>query len=269
MTTGQQGRVAAPSDGVMHRHFEAIADDYSRVRTLDAEPVRRIARLLPRRPGLVVADVGCGDGRYTELLLEELNAPRLICVDSVPEMLAQAEARLALAGAPEVVAVRARAEDFAPAAGSLDAILSFNAVHHFALGPFLECSEAALRPGGRLFIYTRLQSQNARTIWGRYFPRFAERETRLRTLPELRGAVAERAGLSLEGATHFRFPRTASLRRLCDQARSRHYSTFALYEPDEFEAALRAFADSIRSQFPDPDRVSWVDENLLLEVGRR
>ena len=166
MTTGQQGRVAAPSDGVMHRHFEAIADNYSRVRTLDIEPVRRIARLLPRRPGLVIADVGCGDGRYTELLLEELDAPQLICVDSVPEMLARAEARLALAGAPEVLAVCARAEEFAPAAGSLDAILSFNAVHHFALGPFLECAEAALRPGGRLFVYTRLQSQNERTIWG-------------------------------------------------------------------------------------------------------
>src|SRR5437667_68205 len=32
--------------------------------------------------------------------------------------------------------------------------------------------EAPVRAGGQLFIYTRTPQQNARTIWGRYFPRF-------------------------------------------------------------------------------------------------
>jgi hypothetical protein len=31
-----------------------------------------------------------------------------------------------------------------------------------------------LKGAGRLFIYTRLRSQNRRNIWGRFFPRFHE-----------------------------------------------------------------------------------------------
>jgi ubiquinone/menaquinone biosynthesis C-methylase UbiE len=43
-------------------------------------------------------------------------------------------------------------------------------VHHFDLGRFLAAAARVLKPGGQLFIYTRTPQQNARTIWGQYFP---------------------------------------------------------------------------------------------------
>ena len=267
--TIEQQETATQGEALMRRHFEGIAPRYSGLRTLDVEPILHIAERLPRRPGLHVADVGCGDGRYTCLLFEALLAPRLICVDSVEEMLFEAWRRLHAAGARDVRTVCCTAEQFVPEPGSLDALLSFNAVHHFALGSFLDRAEVALRPGGRLFVYTRLPEQNARTIWGRFFPGFAERETRLYTLEELRGAVEERPGLRFESSTPFRHPRVAQLSRLCEQARERHYSTFALYEPEELESSLRAFEEAIRREFADPGRVRWVDENVLIEVCRR
>ena len=44
------------------------------------------------------------------------------------------------------------------------------------LGRFLAAGARVLKPGGLLFIYTRTPQQNARTIWGRYFPGFTEHE---------------------------------------------------------------------------------------------
>lgn len=55
--------------------------------------------------------------------------------------------------------------------------------------------------------------------------------------------------------------------RLVDQARSRHYSTFSLYDDAEFEAAIGAFEDNIRRHYDDPGRIDWVDRNLMLQVG--
>ena len=59
---------------------------------------------------------------------------------------------------------------------------------------------------GRLFVYTRLPEHNARSIWGRYFPGFAQRETRLLTLGELHGAIKGTPGLRFTAATCFPLP---------------------------------------------------------------
>jgi hypothetical protein len=63
--------------------------------------------------------------------------------------------------------------------------------------------------GGRLFVYTRTPEQNARTIWGRWFPGFTEREQRLYS------------------------EATLTDERLRAQVEGRHHSTFSLYRPDE------------------------------------
>ena len=100
-----------------------------------------------------------------------------------------------------------------------------------------ECRKcrAAVHDGGYVFIYTRLPEQNARTIWGHYFPEFCEHETRLYELGQMHDCIEAFGRLYLERVTCFRFPRVASLERLLQQARNHHYSTFALYEPAEFE----------------------------------
>jgi malonyl-CoA O-methyltransferase len=159
-------------------HFERVAAVYESLRTTDEAPVVAIGQFLPGRP-VTGLDIGCGTGRYTRLLRGLLpEGSRLIAADVSAAMLAQLQAgqRGHAAG---VVPLLAAAEALPLRGASLDVVTAFNCVHHFSLGRFLAAAAAALRPGGQLFIYTRTPRQNARTIWGRYFPGFTEREQRL------------------------------------------------------------------------------------------
>src|SRR2546423_12592727 len=96
--------------------------------------------------------------------------------------------------AREVVPLLAAAEQLPMRAASLDVVTAFNCVHHFDLGRFLTSAARVLAPGGQLFIYTRTPQQNARTIWGRYFPGFTEHEQRLHSQAAIRDAVSRTGG---------------------------------------------------------------------------
>ena len=117
-------------------------------------------------------------------------------------------------------------------------------------------------PGGQLFIYTRTPQQNARTIWGRYFPGFTEHEQRLHSEATLREAIWATSGLTVVAAQTFRHPRSSTAERLRAQAEGRHYSTFSLYTPQELRASIAAFL----ARLPGPE-VRWVDEHLLVVAG--
>jgi SAM-dependent methyltransferase len=88
-----------------------------------------------------------------------------------------------------VLSLLSTAEEVPVRTGSLDLVTTFNSVHHFDLERFLAVAGRVLKPNGQLFIYTRTPEQNARTIWGRYFPGFAKREQRLHSEVALREAV--------------------------------------------------------------------------------
>ncbi|HYT26816.1 MAG TPA: methyltransferase domain-containing protein [Actinomycetota bacterium] len=242
-------------------HFEQVASVYESLRTTDEAPVREIRQLLPDRP-VVGVDVGCGTGRYSKLLRALLpEGSLLVGSDVSPAMLA--ELRAGNQGRALVAPVRSTAEELPLRTGSLDLVTSFNSVHHFDLGRFLAGTVRVLRPDGLLFVYSRTPEQNARTIWGRYFPGFAEREQRLHGERALRAAVRQTRGLVVVGTRTFRHARTSTRERLRAQAEGRHYSTFSLYAPDELPAAIEEFL----ARLPGGE-VSWVDEHLLL-VARR
>jgi SAM-dependent methyltransferase len=93
-----------------------------------------------------------------------------------------------------VVPLLAAAEELPLRAASLDVVTASSCVHHFNLGRFLAAAAWVLRPRGQLFIYTRTPQQNARTIWGRYFPGFTEHEHRLHSQAAIRDAAGEPAG---------------------------------------------------------------------------
>jgi SAM-dependent methyltransferase len=254
--------------GDMTKHFAAVAGIYRELRTTDPEPVRHIGRLYASTGGLRAADIGCGAGRYDSLLFRQLPGLHLTCVDASAAMIEAARRHLDEEGFGNFETVVSRVEDLALDEGALDCVFSFNAVHHFDLPTFLQKARAGLKQYGRLFIYTRLPEQNARTIWGRFFPVFLEKETRLYPLAELHGRIDASAGLFFEAAHCFRFARTASLARLVEQARGKHYSTFDFYGEREFEDALARFQDTIRERFADTDTVHWHDENILIQARR-
>lgn len=238
-------------------HFELVASVYDSLRTTDEAPVGRIRELLPDSP-LVGLDLGCGTGRYSRLLHAMLPDGSLLAASDVSAaMLAKVVARRD--GRGPLVALRGTAEDLPVRTGSLDLVTAFNSVHHFDLGRFLAEVARALRAGGRLFIYTRTPEQNARTIWGRYFPGFAEHERRLHSEAVLREAVERTHGLRLVHVQSFSHSRSSTPQRLRAQAEGRHYSTFSLYQPDELRQAMAVFL----ARLPGP-QVSWVDEHLLV-----
>ena len=252
----------------LHEHFSTVAKVYRELRTTDEAPIRFIRDQLAGLASIRAADVGCGAGRYDLLLFRYLPNLHLTCVDVNPEMLEQLSAYLAANGIRDFETVASGVEELAFEDGSLDCVFTFNAVHHFDFRAFIGKARDATRQSGGIFIYTRTPSQNAETIWGRYFPGFLDKETRLYHLADMKRWVDATDGVRLVTAKRFRYPRVASLDRLLAQARSRHYSTFCLYSPREFETALEGFEDNIRRDFDDPGRVAWRDQNVMLKVQR-
>jgi len=239
-------------------HFERVAAVYESLRTTDEAPVRAIGQFLPDRP-VTGLDTGCGTGRYSRLLRALLpEGSRLAASDVSAAMLAQLKAGNH-GHAREVVPLLAAAEELPLRTASLDLVTAFNCVHHFDLGRFLTAAARVLQPGGQLFIYTRTPQQNARTIWGRYFPGFTEHEQRLHSEAALRDAIRATSGLKLAGTQTFKLPRSSTAERLRAQAEGRHYSTFSMYTPQELRASITTFL----ARLPNPE-VYWVDEHLLV-----
>ena len=252
----------------MDDHFAEIAEVYRHFRTTDEAPILYIRDRLANRATIAAADVGCGAGRYDLLLFRNLPGLRLTCVDRSPAMLAQLSQHLAGHGIRDFETIAAGIEDLALGSESLDCVFTFNAVHHFDFPLFLAKAGHAITKDGRIFIYTRTSDQNAGSVWGRHFPGFHEKETRLYRPQQMAAWIDETDRLELIAAKTFRYARSASLGRLLAKARSRHYSTFSLYTGAEFEEACKGFEDNMRRRFDDLDNVEWVDENILIEVGR-
>jgi SAM-dependent methyltransferase len=261
----------------MRQHFAALAPQYRLLRDLDMRAVRRVAGLLgglvAPRTGLRLLDVGTGTGRYTQEVLHQLaragaRRPRVVAVDATREMLGAFGAHLPFEVA-SVQRVIALAEDLPFAAGAFDALLSFNALHHFNLPAFLREAARVVRPSGTLLLYTRTPEQNRRTVWGRLFPEFAARETRLHSEGTLRAAVAATRGFGLTRLHPVRWVVRTSLPRLLDQARLRYYSTLEFYTPREFVAALAVFERRVRAHYRDPAAITARSDHLLVHATRR
>ncbi len=255
---------ATVSNGIVD-HFSAIAPRYSGLRTTDLEVITRVIEKLPARQPLRIVDVGCGSGRYDIELLSRLEeALSLFCLDYNFEMLRTLHQELGRQRLDGYDVLQGSARSLPFRGQHLDSVLTFNAIHHFNVPTFLRECARVLRPDGAVLIYTRTRSQNRRNIWGRYFPSFAEKETRLFEIEELEELVAGTPGLELDEVQGFRFHRAASLDWLLEQARNHHYSTFALYGPSEFDRAMRRFGENVRRNYLDPAHVTWQDTNTLL-----
>jgi len=253
-------------------HFSQVAKRYRNLRTTDPEPIIYITRELGFVSNLAhidVADIGCGGGRYSLLLAKYLDGKvRLRCIDNNEHMLETLVPYLTANGISKFVSVKCDAESLPFDDNSFDCIITFNAVHHFKLRDFLVEAARILRDRSLLFIYTRTPGQNSRNIWGRYFPQFCQKETRLYHRGKLEQAVSAVPTLKLRTVKDFKYERVATLERLIEKAENRHYSTFWFYSESEFAVALAEFRQNIRRYFSNPNQVRWLDEYLLLVIEK-
>lgn len=254
----------------IHHHFSRIAHKYRDLRTTDLEPILFIQKKLQRHSKIVAADVGCGAGRYDLKLFQYFGKKLfLYCIDANKEMLKHLTGFLVKHRVKNFKTIKAFGRKIPLKDNYLDCIFTFNAIHHFKISQFLKESSRTLKEGGYLFIYTRLRSQNRRNVWGKYFPLFNEKETRLYELNELKSLLRKISRLKIESIEYFKYSRLSSLDRLIKQARNHHYSTFYLYTKTEFEQSLEQFKQNIQRKFKDLSKISWFDENILLVVRKQ
>ena len=100
-------------------------------------------------PAVAVGDLGCGSGRLAATIAPYAHS--VVAVDSSPEMLEVARARLAGFGNVEIK--QGRIEELPLASSSLDLALVVHLLHHVE-DPSAALAEVArvLRPGGRLVV---------------------------------------------------------------------------------------------------------------------
>jgi len=254
----------------IHHHFSRIAHRYKDLRVTDSEPIAFIKEKLQKLKKIKAADVGCGGGRYDLNLFQHLgNKLHLTCIDSNASMLHELTKGLNEHEIKNFKTITAPAKELPLEDGSLDAMFTFNAVHHFKLPDFLGEASRLLRDDGYLFMYTRLRSQNKINIWGRFFPGFCDKEKRLYELDELEDLLEKSPQLELESVEYFKYKRIAKLERLITQAKNHHYSTLYLYKEQEFNESLKKFQENITHHYKNTDNITWNDENVMLIIRKR
>jgi len=191
----------------------------------------------------------------------------LFCCDRSPEMLRELEKHMQSNGMGRYSIVNSSSEKIPLESDTLNALFTFNAIHHFAIVEFFQECSRLLAGDGQLFVYTRLMEQNCGSIWGKYFPGFLERETRLYQQGEIEKGLSQVSGLELKSVTKFHYKRSVSLDRLVSLVKSRHYSTFSLYSDGELTEALSEFEINVRNEFPDTTKICWEDENIMYHIG--
>jgi len=258
-------------------HFTEVSSHYDKFRELDLRAVHFISEVLAvaidqRRPVVRLLDVGTGEGRYLDAVSESLFASlanRLlpVGVDLSPAMLAQAHVQNSHVS-PGAQYLVSASETLPLLTASCDAITSFNAVHHFDLDRFVNEASRVLIPSGQLVIYTRTPDQNGDTIWGRYFPEFTTRETKLYRSLDLQLALQATERFDSVRVQIIPWTIITSLSRLIEQVTHFHYSTFRLYSNDLLRAAIDTFQYRVGHAFSDMERITFNNEHTVLIAKR-
>jgi len=254
----------------MHDHFLHIAPQYRQLRTTDLGPILFITNKLQDLPKVHAADIGCGAGRYSLQFVQHLGEKcHLFCLDNNREMLRHLREHFVKNSITNFTPIRSDSHKIPLQTDSLDCVMSFNAIHHFSLPDFLRESSRVLKNNGRLFVYTRLREQNAKTIWGMHFPSFNKKEDRLYELDELKSAFEKDPNLNINSVKFFEHHRVYPLEKLVEQVKNHHYSTFKFYKKQEFREALHKFVQNILNHYDDLDNITWKDQNTLLVVENK
>jgi SAM-dependent methyltransferase len=129
-------------------------ENSNEARLNNLQPPEQVLRIIGVHPGLVVAEIGAGNGRYAVQLAVRVGpGGRVYAEDIDGEALAHLEKRCRRWGLKNVTAVKGEVTDPKLPSGRLDLIWVVSSYHHFddpvAL---LRTARAALKPDGRLAI---------------------------------------------------------------------------------------------------------------------
>jgi len=249
------------------RHFSTIAENYRKLRSTESAPICSIHNRLKKYNKIIAADVGCGCGRYSLKLFKYFGSRLfLYCVDCNKAMLEQLKYYFQRHRVKNFRIKQTYARDIPISSNSLDCIFTFNAIHHFRIFNFFKEAKRILKKGGILFIYTRTRSQNKKNIWGMYFPRFVENETRLYEADELKKIIAMIPGFEVMDVEYFQFKKSSNLAELLELTNQRHYSTFSLYSDKEFRESIVNFERNIMEHFDDLNNITWFNENIMFVI---
>ncbi len=254
------------------KHFAQIAPVYRHVRTLDPEPIFAIRDILQKhkklKKPLKIADIGAGTGRYTEILIKILKPEKVkpVLLDASFEMLSIAQSYLS--GNYKAYFINSLAERLPFKDETFDALLVFNAIHHFDFKKFINESRRILKTNGFLFIYTRTQEQNRNSIWGRFFPSFADKEYRLFWKSDLIKRLKRLKNFEIVSYIEFEYPRISTIDELLNKVFAKHYSTFYLYDDDEYIKAVEIFKDRLFEHYGKSKQITYTDENTLIALKK-
>jgi len=121
---------------------------------LEGTEAERIAEALELRAGMAVADVGAGDGQWTELLARRVGETgRVFATEVEQDKVDRTAARIRAAGLSNVTFVLGSADFTGLPDGCCQAILLRLVYHHFTDPSRMRLGLwRALRPGGRLLV---------------------------------------------------------------------------------------------------------------------
>lgn len=115
---------------------------------------------LPLRPGMVVADIGCGSGYFTFRLADKVGPKgKVLAVDIQDEMLALVKQRMKVKHVTNVETIKGAEADPKLPEGGVDLILLVDVYHEFEFPYEMTANMVkALKPGGKLvFVEYRLE----------------------------------------------------------------------------------------------------------------
>ena len=240
-------------------HFQRLATDYNRYRTLDMEPIEFLANSV-EGTGHAVCSIGCGTGRYVIALVEQMQSngveiTRAVVVDPSQNMLDQASDIAQDAGL-EMDWIRGVSEDTNIDDSSMTLITAFNSVHYFPREETIAEFQRIAKSSAHLAIYARVWEQELDHIWGQHFPDYADYSIQpkrdvVMNIPELS------SGVELVATEDFTFRRKTTFDWLSKQTQDKFYSTLGRYPDDEFESAYDTFVGKVKNAYSDLDNIEY------------
>lgn len=203
-----------------------------------------------------IVDLGCGTGRFTELLAKRFNATA-IGVDPSSKMLTHARAKPASA---HVSYLEGAGERIPCGDESADLVFSSMAFHHFTSPPVVarECHRV-LRKAGAVCI--RNSTREHASPYEAYFPNYSQTLTNLPAATEIIDAFTQNGfDLSVHETVAHKMAENAA--DLAEKASFRADSTLVRLSDDDFERGIR----NMRAVASTRSEPATIDIDLLVFV---